>query len=284
MKNFKLFIESNIILALASVLLCLVSSLQSGGDVQPGAYHILIFFGVLLAYNVNQVFRLFAKSKTPDGSYTQWVRTHKIIFSPLIMVAVVGLIGSFIWINPEVQIALFFISIVAVLYSWPVIPVGGKWYSLREIPYLKIFLISIIWSVATVWLPVIQQGVLLTDSNTWLVFVERLIFLFALAIMFDVRDIESDKRKNLKTLPVLIGKQNSVLLSILLLLLFLSICMVHYISFENLSWPALLISGLSTMVFIVYLKNKSATYFHYRVFDCALLIQPILVFLFYFLD
>jgi len=89
--------------------------------------------------------------------------------------------------------------------------------SLRHVPFLKIFLIAFCWTLATVTLPAIAQGHTLLVPSTWWLTIERFIFIFAITLPFDVRDIQEDEGSKLQTLPMLVGVRNALILSGILL-------------------------------------------------------------------
>lgn len=283
MKYFKIIIETNILLALAAVFLSAGSALQFGVAPKIWEYFIVIFFGTFLAYNMNQLPGLIQNKKVSDEGYTKWVRENKLVFCSIFFFALLGVILSGYFLEAKVQLALVPVAIVSVLYSFPAFHLQRRSYSLREIPFVKIFLIVIVWSVTTVVLPAVQMDVSWKGIPVLLVFAERFIFLFALAILFDVRDMELDKRSRLKTIPVIMGKRNSILASIGLLFLFFAISLIHYASFSPILLPAFIISTFITFIFIMYTRLKPIPYFHYRLFDGTLLFQPLLVFIFYYL-
>ena len=82
---------------------------------------------------------------------------------------------------------------------------------LREKPYLKLPLISIVWALATVVYPVI-----LVDSISMVsigvlcaAFIARLIYIAGITVPFDVRDLQIDDLK-MKTMPQVIGKEQAL--------------------------------------------------------------------------
>jgi hypothetical protein len=97
--------------------------------------------------------------------------------------------------------ACLLISIFYVISNW------------REIPFLKAFLVSFVWTIVLVILPNLMQEKMNIGNLTFL------LFFYALTIPADARDIEMDHKK-MKTLPQLIGKKKSYLMAILLLNLF----------------------------------------------------------------
>ena len=55
---------------------------------------------------------------------------------------------------------------------------------------------------------------------------ERFLFVFAITIPFDIRDMEIDIKEGLKTIPVIMGKKKAMMIANILLVLFTMICLV----------------------------------------------------------
>ncbi len=101
------------------------------------------------------------------------------------------------------EILYFFIPflLLTLLYEIPFL--REKKINLRSIKLFKIFIISAVWSGVTVLLPLISTEIEL-DKSIILIFLQRFLFVVALTLPFDIRDIIFDE-DSLKTIPQLIG-------------------------------------------------------------------------------
>ena len=88
--------------------------------------------------------------------------------------------------------------------------------TLRNIAGVKIYVVGITWAIITVLLPVMEEGLSLS-ADIWIVFLQRFLFVVALVLPFDIRDIEVDA-KHLKTIPQKIGVKYTKLYGLFLLL------------------------------------------------------------------
>ena len=90
--------------------------------------------------------------------------------------------------------------IVSLLYPIS-FTLSSKEYSIRKIPFFKIFLIAFIWSYITLFGPLLYYNF---DINYIFLdfFFQRLLFVLAICIPFDIRDHERDI---IKTIPNTIG-------------------------------------------------------------------------------
>ena len=89
------------------------------------------------------------------------------------------------------------------------------------IAFVKLFLIAISWAAVTVIIPLVQHQIHI-GSTEIILFVQRFLFVAAITIPFDIRDVTYDKEE-LKTLPQAIGVPKSKWLGILFLMLFLGL-------------------------------------------------------------
>ena len=200
----------------------------------------------------------------------------------LICTSVAGFVGVAFIANKEVIVLLSPIAFLTMLYSIPFLGKKKGLFRLREIPYLKIFLIAFVWAFATIILPLIQANHEIFSKNIFLLIIERFLFIFAITIPFDIRDIEADKQDGLQTIPLLLNERRSFILSYIVLLISFSISFLHYQS-QNLMYIvyALGISSLSTLIFLFHKKIRNSQYYHYGILDGTMLLQGLLVLLFY---
>lgn len=154
---------------------------------------------------------------------------------------------------------LLFLLPAFVLGGLYVIPAFRNQLRLRDLRIVKIFIIAFTWAWVTgVW----PAWLLLADiKENWLLIsglgVERLTFIFALTVPFDIRDIHLDKIQGRTTLPILYGLERSkgfAYLSLALHSIFLTGLLVIH---TDLPIPALF--GLYLIVIIAALLVKNST-------------------------
>jgi len=189
-------------------------------------------------------------------------------------------------------LALSFVLLVILLYFTPkvfiihLIPVGiisigytipflsGK--RLRDLNFLKIFLIAIVWSYVACLPVIVEIG--------WTALVipflfEKFFFLMAITLPFDIRDIKIDK--GLKTIPKLIGTSKSYALaqSFLFLGLLCSLLIWWMASSGGachsqhtvLQWMAVTVISYLITSFLIHLsKNKESDYYFSGLLDSTL--------------
>jgi len=112
-----------------------------------------------------------------------------------------ALAGWLFWqLRPLSRWALLAPVSISLLYVTPLFK--GK--RLRDLPLVKIFLIALAWGLLTVWVYGLERG-LQAQLATWIMLVERMLFIFAITVPFDIRDLKADERAEVSTLPRILG-------------------------------------------------------------------------------
>jgi 4-hydroxybenzoate polyprenyltransferase len=103
--------------------------------------------------------------------------------------------------------------------------------------------LALVWSFVTVVLPAIENKV--NMNQIWYLFIERMIFILAISIPFDIRDLERDKFQNTLTIPGAIGVNQSKVFAIVMILVFLFLSLVNY------NWTYVSFSRIATSLIAV---------------------------------
>ncbi len=148
--------------------------------------------------------------------------------------------------------------------------------NLRSIPYLKVFIISIVWVWVTLLFPVYISQIKLTWEISIFV-VSQLLFLLAVTIPFDIRDLKYDSLF-LKTIPQIIGAKNARSLCLLLLALssLLAILYLYFLGM-NKGIIAVICTWLFSWITLFRVKENAKPTFYTINVDGLLLIQGIMV-------
>jgi len=285
LKFFSFIINTNIFISLAAVGLTIATQVQLGSGPQLHPYLFIIFFATIFEYNLHRLVTVIKNPQALNDEKHKWVKNHLLAFYILVAASVAGFALAVCFAKKEVLITLFPIGLLTLLYSMPLLKIKKNVFRLREIPLAKIFVISLVWSGATILLPVIESGRVFETGHVLLLLIERFIFVFAITVPFDVRDMNSDRESNLKTIPLMLGEKKALHSAGIALLLFALICTWHYSETGQLFLlPAFILSALSSYVFIKNKKIKNSTHYHYFVLDGTMLLQAILVCSFYYLS
>lgn len=284
MKLLNTIIRWHILLAIASVLLTVSAQIQLGLKPQWQPWLFLIFIGTLFGYNKYRASVMFVSAETIHSRKHNLIHKNRRKFYLTVSILGTGFVVAAFCTKTNVLLTFLLPGFVTLFYSGIGSQKNKYTFKLREIPYLKIFLISLIWSVSTILPPVIHAGNKILSEQVILLFAERFLFIFAIAIQFDIRDMQADQRTGLKTIPLLIEKKKAFLLSLFSLFICFAISVFHYyMQTEWLVLTAVCISLSATALFIKLQFFKNMGRYYYQVLDGTLLLQGLLVLAFYYL-
>jgi hypothetical protein len=211
-----LYLFGNFHIAFCAVALTLCTQSFFGLQLRS-ELHVFVFCGTFFGYNLQRLPAAFEKSGIQrQFERHHWNTQHRILLSILSGIAAVAFAWSYSRLNFRSQMVALIPAALSFAYAFPVIPARGKWIKLREIPGLKIFIISITWAISCALLPAAAAH---TEGKTWfstpvlLWALDCAILIFSLTIPFDIRDFHYDAEK-LKAVPALIGVNRSIGLAI----------------------------------------------------------------------
>lgn len=108
------------------------------------------------------------------------------------------------------------ISFISFTYTVKIIPsIKDKkicWVNLKEIPVLKNFVVCTLWSGSVIIIAASISGISVFRYDLLLLFITIFLSTCNNTIASDARDIPGDQLRNIKTVPVLIGVKNTILL------------------------------------------------------------------------
>ena len=218
-----------------------------------------MFFSTLFLYPFHRLIGIYS---TPELEYTKAQREVSKRPNLTRISVILGFMGA-LYFAPQLPFEIISwllpLGLISLAYSIPFIPTTSGWKRLRDIPGLKIFAITIVVTMTTSTIPLQFSGTV-SDLNIWFFDVQRFLFILAITIPFDVRDAHLDKKWNLKTIPLLIGKKNAILLSIILLYSSFAVHVIQYYSTQIFTIE-IVFATLLAIVFTHYLihdfKNKN---------------------------
>ena len=198
------------------------------------AYPCCVFFGTILGYNFLKYFYFFFKGNFHNKKYYGILTVS--------MLATVGFLFCFFCLKRSVQINLLISGIAVLVYPL-----------LRKYGWLKLFLVSIVVTYVTVYIPL--QNVKLLPIDFYVSLMQRFFILTSLLIPFEIMDSKTDL-ETMNTLPQLLGINSSKIFGIILLIPF----MVLEFLKPNPSYVVLLISIITAM-FIKFTSLKRNQYY-----------------------
>ncbi len=198
-------------------------------------------------------------------SRRQWLKSNPNIARVTIGLNSIVAIVSFLLLDSKAQIVVVPFGLLALGYAFPFLNKGKK--SFRELWGLKIFLIAISWTGVTALLPIISSSQNITLLETIYLVAERFVFILAITLPFDIRDIEYDMKAGMTTIPSILGEYKSMLLSVALLILW---CAVGYFAFDYIS--AIILTFAFTLAAILLSYKRRNDYFYLGVLDGTMIL------------
>lgn len=233
-KNWLLY--SNIFIALCAVALTAQTLFLLQKDLKTSPALLgLVFFSTWFIYALHRLVswrKLDARLDIPRfqiiGAYQQHIKLYA-LFSAV----AAGL--CFLYLERATQQALLLPALLSLGYVLPFI--GKRQLRLRDLHFVKIFLIAVVWAYVTVVLPFFELQPLVnfccepTSYPLWLLFLERALFIFIITLPFDLRDWKLDQHHAVKTIPTLLGPQKTIYLGLFLLVIWCLLITANY------AWP-----------------------------------------------
>ena len=264
MKSFiRFLVFSNIWVAFCVLALALSSELF----LETANYQVskFIFFATIFTYNFQRVVRV---KRGSNHVRKQWLVENKRVIYSLILSCGIMCGHYFFEFQAPTQIAIAFSGVLSLLYP----------FGLRKVPFSKIFVISLIWTISTMLLLVFENNIPITQ-NIVLHLMSRFLFVFAITIPFDIRDLKYDAQ-NLQTIPVFFGASKARFMA------FIALFICGIIGFFQYTQNALIFSKLLALILLYFMasifiaksdESKGEMYFSFWIESLCILVYFFLI-------
>lgn len=233
----------------------------------------LVFFSTQIIYALHRLISLSKIDKSLNVNRFEIIKSYQSHIQIYTVISFLGAGICFLFLNKTTQFALVLPAFLSLGYVIPFL--GKRKLRLRDINFIKIFLIAIVWAYVTVLLPLLELGLEWKDMYNVMI-LERIIFIFVITLPFDMRDWEIDKLNGVRTIPAVLGIQKTVYLAMFLLLIWIGIVGIIY-NF-NIALP-LAISGLVVGILIYKAPQQTEDYYFTALMDGTMLLQYFLLIL-----
>ncbi|MDT3404466.1 hypothetical protein [Mucilaginibacter terrae] len=206
---------SNVFMALCAVAQGLVTFHILGS--QPSVPVLaLLFASTLGLYNFCI---LIIRPKKPESSpylRVRWFFKHHSLMIGITIVCLLALIPLFFLLANQSKILLLCLAALSFGYGLPLFSNKGRKTGLRNVPGLKALLITLVWVLSCVLLPIFEakytMHIAVSNTNTLIILAKRFLFIAALTVPFDIRDLFQDQIAGLKTIPVAFGEKTAYII------------------------------------------------------------------------
>ncbi|PWG06475.1 UbiA family prenyltransferase [Polaribacter aquimarinus] len=207
-----------------------------------------VFFGTITGYNFVKyagVAKLHHRSLTKDLKIIQ-------IFS---LFAFLALCYFAYQVPRETLFLTIPFCLLTVLYAVPFL--SGFEKSLRQISYLKIVVVALVWAAFTVLIPFVDADKEI-NTNIVLMLLQRFLIVVILILPFDIRDVQFDAI-SLQTIPKKIGVKKTKKLGLILLII--ALLLEYFISdLSKVKTPFMLFFFI-TILFLMRAKTVQSKYY-----------------------
>jgi len=266
--------KSSLLIAVAAAGFLYSAYLQL--SLNPDWYLILIVgFATLLMYNLQKLLGMIMFGK--GRSLFSKPVFIQLLAGTLLSAMALGI--SLIFADLEIILWLIIPALFSVLYAAPVFPYRGIKIAIRGYPYVKIYLILFVWMWVTAIMPWGLTGTEFS-ADFILFFIQRALFLMAILIPFDIRDLQTDFTFQ-QTIPQMTGVEPSKKLALLL--------MAGYAALSIIRWHAegigsgvlagLLATGVAGAILVRYTDEQKTDAWFTFLIDSLLWLQPVLILL-----
>lgn len=278
--DFLLF--SNVFIAICAVAQGLVTYKLLG--IKPDKHVLaLLFCSTLALYNFSVLMSKPAEPRRSPFRRVRWIFSHYRLTISLTIVAIVSVSVLIFFLKIPSIILLSFLGLISIAYNIPLFSLNERKFGLRNIPGLKLFLIAIIWSFSCVLLPIVEGSarhlVDIKVADTVLLVGKRFLFIAAITVPFDIRDLFQDKHFNLKTIPVMLGERKAYLFCQLLLVIYVSLLLMFTRDFNADFWALTVTAAVSGWL-ILKSEIKKDEFYYFGFLDGTMILQFLMILLF----
>ncbi|MGK0384706.1 MAG: 4-hydroxybenzoate polyprenyltransferase [Bacteroidia bacterium] len=202
----------------------LLTWLELTGNWLHAPLFIFIFGSTLVVYNMNMISGLSdLRNSGTKSERHHWCMNNEVLMKSTVAFGLL-LSGVSVWfLNEAIWFLIIPLGLVAFAYTIPVARKEANKIRIREIGLWKIFIIASVWTGMTVILPAVNLYGFkqIFELGSWQLAFGRFLFILAITIPFDIRDLANDANKGVRTIPYIIGWKLSVLCSHVLLVAFI---------------------------------------------------------------
>ena len=244
---FNFYINSSIHVALAVYALLKITEIYFNLPCNQSLNY-FIFFGTITGYNFVKyagVAKLHHRSLTDSLKVIQ-------VFSLFCFLAMCFFAYQ-VWV-PTLYFTIPFI-VLTVLYAVPFLSGFDK--TLREVSYLKIVVVALVWAGFTVLIPLIDSDTNIT-FRAWILFVQRFLIIVVLILPFDIRDVKYDAI-SLQTIPRKIGVEKTKRLGLIIMIF----CLIleYLASTSNTMQTPFMLFFFLVVLFLMRAKTNQSRYY-----------------------
>ncbi|MDR9403530.1 MAG: UbiA family prenyltransferase [Halothece sp. Uz-M2-17] len=237
---------------------------------------LFIFLVALIPYNLDRLFDAYVQ-QSRNAQAQAYFRSNFGLLG-LLVFAVAGVL-ALLWFAP---IAVRYVSLAVVfplVYGAPIFPIRQekqwRWYRLKDIPGAKAWIVCTIITYGAIALPLAYAGHefdLRAGLTTGFIFA----FEGSNANLFDIRDLESDAKKGVLTLPLMVGIQGTRIILTVMNCLMLAL-LISYGGTLILPFYPAIFSATSLILILIWTVNEETPLLFYDFMIDGSLFLPLMI-------
>lgn len=235
--------------------------------------HLLVFSSTLFVYNTHYVL----KKSTPELSDRYgWSQQNKGWHYFFLTVGIAGCIVSVFLLPWKILIGCGVLGLLSFSYSIPLLKFKNKKKRLKDFGWIKILVLTAVWTIVTAVLPILYYDQLITEYPYEILM--RFVFMFTLCVAFDIRDMQTDMDDGISTLPNIIGVKGSYGVMSAAMIMFILMSIGQYMRYPSVSrLIAELVVALCTKLAVDYAKKHPSDRAYLGLVDGMMLLYGTLI-------
>lgn len=240
---------------------------------------IAVFFGSFFLYNFHRLYKIeyIPEHQLEERHY--WVLKHSKKIKLSMTLSVLLMMTVMPYFNEGTLVALLPAGIISVGYTIPIFPTENGWRRFRDIPLIKPLIIASVVAYLTLAFPVFDQWGFQAVCRPLLVglFIERMFFLLAVTIPFDLRDLQSDTDSGTTTLATYLGFKAAKKVGLLALFVWIALVVVNKYLDHYSARQALVLVLLGLLLVYGYIKTEqnNSDMFYVLCFEGSILLYAL---------
>jgi len=238
---------------------------------------LFIFVVALIPYNLDRLFDAYVQ-QSRNAKAQAYFRSNFGLLG-LLGLAVAGVL-VLLWFAPTAVRYVSLAVIFPLVYGAPIFPIRRqqqwRWYRLKDIPGAKAWIVCMIITYGAIALPLAYAG---TDFNLRAGVTTCFIFAFegSNANLFDIRDLDSDAKKGVLTLPLMVGIQGTRSILTFMNCLMLGILITYGGTLIVPFYPAIF-SATSIMLILIWTVDEDTPLLFYDFMIDGSLFLPLMIY------
>ena len=197
--NLPVILTSHLYIATAAGCMTLSTFFLLKGKLEIQPLVFLVFFATIIAYDFHQFSSFLAGKKISISFILNRLRGFSTTTKTKLAISGIGILVTAFFLQTKTVSFIVLPAFITLAYSIPVLRINGKQKRLREFFLVKITVLSLAWCFMTATLPMIESNVSIFSISSLFIFAERFVFMFAICIPFEIRDMEIEKKKGINT-------------------------------------------------------------------------------------